>query len=218
MKQIQVIIVSGPTAVGKRHVLHHLHQILRREGRTVDQTISHTTRLPREGETEKDYHFVSEESFVAMEKAGKFLEVKKFPNRWYGTSVFEFAKVSSSKVLIIEVEPTGAKAIVEYLANSGVRFACLYCLPPGGTAEERIRVLEDRLRQRGSEISEEAFQERMQGIREEMAASFRRGQDSPFDHCVINHDSDDEDLKGFEAADTIWRYVQEMEQELAKSA
>lgn len=106
-----VITITGPSAGGKSTL----------ERRLVDagfaRIISHTTRLPRSGETNGvDYHFVSADEFKLMQDAGMFVEHIGFVgSTLYGASVQEFERAfAEGKPVAVVVEPGGAAQISSY--------------------------------------------------------------------------------------------------------
>ncbi|MBQ1803139.1 MAG: guanylate kinase, partial [Aeriscardovia sp.] len=68
---IPLVVLSGPTAVGKGTV----EKALLEKHPEIWVSISATTRAPRAGEENgRDYWFISEEEFLNREKQGLFLE------------------------------------------------------------------------------------------------------------------------------------------------
>ncbi|MDO4749907.1 MAG: 50S ribosome-binding GTPase, partial [Eubacteriales bacterium] len=81
-KKGRIIVVSGPSGVGKSTVIRHLMG-LRRD---VAFSVSATTRAPREGETNGvNYHFVDREQFCRMIEDGELLEHAEYVGNMYGT-------------------------------------------------------------------------------------------------------------------------------------
>ncbi|HED24366.1 MAG TPA: guanylate kinase, partial [Firmicutes bacterium] len=77
-----LIIISGPSGVGKGTVCRRLLE-MRRE---LKLSVSTTTRPPRPGETEGlEYNFVDRESFEEMINNGAFLEWAVVHGYYYGT-------------------------------------------------------------------------------------------------------------------------------------
>ncbi|WP_373177012.1 guanylate kinase, partial [Mycobacterium marinum] len=66
-----VVVLSGPSAVGKSTVV----RCLRERIPNLHFSVSATTRAPRPGEVDGvDYHFVTPESFQQMIDQGELLE------------------------------------------------------------------------------------------------------------------------------------------------
>ena len=70
-KKCEVIIISGPSGVGKGTIIKELL----RAYDVFSLAVSATTRSPRKGEVDKkDYHFLSNESFDQKIKENAFVE------------------------------------------------------------------------------------------------------------------------------------------------
>ena len=81
MKHV-LLAVSGPSGVGKGTMVKTL--IARRED--VVESVSCTTRAPREGEVHgKHYFFLSKEEFIRRIDEGDFLEYDEHFGNYYGT-------------------------------------------------------------------------------------------------------------------------------------
>ena len=77
-----VLAIVGKSASGK----DYFAKMLTREIFYITPIVSWTTRPPREGEKEGiDYHFASEEEFLAAKQKGEFLEWSSFNGWYYGT-------------------------------------------------------------------------------------------------------------------------------------
>ena len=80
----QVIVISGPSGVGKDTIINELRR--RPVGQTFHYVVTCTTRPPRTGEMDGvHYHFQSRESFDALNAAGELLEAATVHDRSYGT-------------------------------------------------------------------------------------------------------------------------------------
>ena len=81
-----LIVVSAPSGAGKTSLTHAAIDQLASDGHDVSFSVSYTTRASRPGELDgRDYHFVSEETFVDMADRGAFLEHARVFDRRYGT-------------------------------------------------------------------------------------------------------------------------------------
>ncbi len=163
-----IFIVSGPSGAGKSTLLKLLPE------EDFYFSISHTTRPPRPGEVDgRDYYFVSPEAFQEMLGRGDFLEWIEVHSNRYGTAKTEIDKAfSQGKHLVFDVEVIGAGNLKRYFGPSAVS---IFIAPPS------LKVLEERLRKRGTE-AEEKIQERLRRASLELALS------SFFDYIVINED------------------------------
>ena len=77
-----MIILSSPSGAGKTTLVKKFS-----EKNNFEISISHTTREPRQNETQdEDYFFVSESEFSRLIKNEEFLEYAKVFNNFYGTT------------------------------------------------------------------------------------------------------------------------------------
>src|SRR5436189_6389436 len=82
----KLVLIIGPSGVGKSVILKEL----KKRHPDLHFPRSATTRARREGESADLYHFVSEEEFDALLKAGKMLEwAQVHGGARYGTLVEE---------------------------------------------------------------------------------------------------------------------------------
>lgn len=78
-----VFVLSAPAGTGKTTLVRMLSQ----EFPCIYESVSCTTRPPREGEVEgKDYYFLSREEFEEKIRHGDFLEYAEVFGYYYGTS------------------------------------------------------------------------------------------------------------------------------------
>ncbi len=152
-----LIVLSGPSGVGKDTVLRHL----RRTARALWVSVSATTRAPRPGEKDGvNYHFLSDEAFDRMIAEGGFLEWADFVGNRYGTprAPVEDRLLAGTPVLL-EIELQGARQIRAALPQAMLVFLA----PPSW--DELVR----RITSRGTESPEE-IQRRLAVARTELAA------------------------------------------------
>jgi guanylate kinase len=160
-------VVSAPSGTGKTTVCRAL---IERDPR-IEFSVSHTTRAPRDGERDGvDYHFVDEETFLAMVKHGRFLEHAEYSGSLYGTSHEALdAPIAAGRDVLLEIEVQGAAQVRERRADA--RF--IFLVPPS------MAELEERLRGRGTDAPE-VIARRLAVSVNELAAV--RG----FDYVVVN--------------------------------
>ena len=78
---MKLLVVSGPSGVGKTTVCRHLL-----EGDSIERVITATTRAPRGKEqADVDYVFLSNEEFDAWIEQGRFLEWATVHGQRYGS-------------------------------------------------------------------------------------------------------------------------------------
>ena len=150
------IIFVGPSGIGKGTIIGKLRELY--PGR-FDFSISHTTRRPREGETDGvQYHFVTREKFEEMIANKELLEYAEVHGNYYGTSYAAIHAVEESgKICILDVNIDGAISV--YKSNMK---PFIILLKPTS-----FQALEARLRGRGTE-TEEQIQKRLATTRQEL--------------------------------------------------
>jgi len=166
-----LIVVSGPSGAGKSTILSRVLE----EMRNLRFSVSHTTRAPREAETDRvQYYFVERESFEDMRSRGLFLESAEVHGQLYGTSREEYDRAGADGVdLLLDLDVQGAAQVRRAFADA----VTVFILPPSYTDLER------RLRGRGAE-NEGNFRRRLQAAGEELT-QYRQ-----YDYSIINDDLD----------------------------
>jgi len=82
-KSSNLVIISGPSGSGKTSICNELTKYPK-----VKQSISYTTRKPRDGEIEGvDYCFVERSEFEKLVNEDKFIEHAEYCGNLYGTPV-----------------------------------------------------------------------------------------------------------------------------------
>lgn len=169
MGQGKLIVITGPSGVGKGTLLRSLLQ----RHPDLYLSISVTTRAPRPGEVDgKNYFFVSRPSFERMVAQGELLEWAEFAGNFYGTpraAVEE--QIRLGRWVMLEIELEGARQIRKTFPDA----LRIFILPPS------ISELEQRIRNRAQD-SDEAIVRRLQRAQAEINAA------SEFDIQIINDD------------------------------
>lgn len=166
------MIISGPSGCGKTT----LHKALLLDplfkGKLV-KSISATTRNKRPGERHgRDYLFLSTETFEQRIKKGYFLEWERVFDNYYGTpkqQALNLLKKGVNVLLCIDVK--GAKTV----AHDFPRALKIFIKAPS------MKILEDRLKARGSE-TKESLELRLKIARKELKEA------KHYDHVIINAD------------------------------
>lgn len=165
----RLFIISAPAGTGKTTLVH----MLKEEFPCIRQSISYTTRLPRDGEQDGvDYLFVTREEFEKKIEAGDFLEHVELYGTYYGTSKSWVEKhLSRGEHIILVIDTQGAALLKKRTPH----LCSIFILPPS------LDELHSRLVKRKTE-SEEAIEKRFVIAKGEMAKS------SEYDYTIINDD------------------------------
>lgn len=102
-----LIVLSGPSGVGKGTVRKHLFDHYNND---FDFSISMTTRLKRAGEVEGvDYLFRTKEEFEQYIKEDRLLEYANYVGNYYGTPIdYVQETLDSGRDVFLEIEVQGA--------------------------------------------------------------------------------------------------------------
>ena len=165
----RVVVLSGPSAVGKSTLV----RCLRERIPNLQFSVSATTRAPRPGEADGvDYHFVSPARVQQLIDGDKLLEWAEIHGGLHRSGTLAEpvrAATASGLPVLIEVDLAGARAIKKAMPEA----ITVFLAPPSWED------LEARLVGRGTETPE-AMRRRLDTARTEMAA-----QDG-FDEVVVN--------------------------------
>jgi guanylate kinase len=165
----RVVVLSGPSAVGKSSVV----RCLRERIPNLHFSVSATTRSPRPGEVDGvDYHFVSPARFGQLVDDGALLEWAEIHGGLHRSGTLAEpvrAATAAGLPVLIEVDLAGAKAVKQAMPEA----ITVFLAPPSWAA------LEARLVGRGTETPE-AIRRRLDTARVELAAQ------DDFDEVVVN--------------------------------
>ena len=167
----QLIVISAPSGAGKTSVIKNVIKKLNDEYRKSKFSVSHTTRLPSEGDIDgSDYFFVSNERFDELDEAGNFIETAEVHDYKYGTSKdFIDKNINQGINVFLEIDVQG----FQKLRSKNVEFRSMFILPPS------IGELRKRIQKRGLD-SEDVIEKRMKNALKEL------GQAEEYDYLVIN--------------------------------
>lgn len=165
-----MIVLSAPSGGGKSTVL----KALREFDKTLDYSVSVTSRPPRNGEMEgKSYFFVSEQEFKKLIAEGKFIEWAVVHNHYYGTrrDIVD-KKLGDGKDILLDLDFQGGLNLKGQMPKDTL---LIFLLPPS------MDILERRLRGRGLD-DEQVIQLRLKNAVDEITHCFG------YDYVVVNDD------------------------------
>jgi guanylate kinase len=164
-----VVIVSGPSGVGKDTVISSLCLVPTDPQRYF--VVTCTTRPRREYEVDGvHYHFLSVDVFERRQAAGGFLESNLVHGHWYGTPRDQVrAALTAGRDAILKIDVQGAAAVKQQVPE-----ALLVFLVPPSLAD-----LFSRLQSRATETADEL------DVRQRNAALEIARKDD-YDHVVVN--------------------------------
>lgn len=149
MTQGKLIIFSAPSGAGKTTIVKHLLE----KFPALCFSISATTREARGDEQhEKDYYFISQESFLHKVAHQEFVEFEEVYNgTFYGTLRSEIERIwNSGKHVIFDIDVEGGLRLKRKYEEDAI---AIFVQPPS------LEVLKERLSGRGTD-SAEKLQER----------------------------------------------------------
>ena len=164
-----LVVLSGPSGVGKDAVLNELRKLKR----PWHFAVTATTRPMRPGERDGlDYIFLDPETFEHMRDRDEFLECAEVYGRWYGVPRSQARdSLRSGKDVILKIDVQGAETI----RNIAPEALLVFLLPPS------VEALRQRLRGRMTESSGE-LERRLQTAEEELSHI------NDYDYRVVNED------------------------------
>lgn len=166
----RLLVLAGPTAVGKGTVATHI----RENHPEIHLSVSATTRAPRPGEIDGvHYFFVDDAEFDRLIAENQLLEHATVHNRHrYGTPRTPVDEaLAEGKTVLLEIDLQGARQVREAEPSATL----VFLLPPSWDE------LVERLVGRGTEDAEERAR-RLRTAKGELASQ------GEFDHRIINND------------------------------
>ncbi|MDY6824947.1 MAG: guanylate kinase [Thermodesulfobacteriota bacterium] len=164
-----LFIVSAPSGAGKTTLCDAM--VVRFPD--MIQSVSHTTRHPRQGEVEGvDYFFTDADTFRAGIQAGRWLEWARVHDHYYGTSAdFVEEKRRQGTDVLLNIDVQGAKQVFARFPDS----IGIFIMPPS------MAELKKRLQSRGKD-DPGAIERRLAVASQEMALK------DHYHHVILNDD------------------------------
>lgn len=163
----ELIVLSGPSGVGKSTVIAQLLKIRK----DIHFSVSFTTRAPRPGEVDGvNYNFVSKEEFERMIAADELLEYAQYVGNYYGTSMKVIRDHLDHGVdVLLDIEVQGAGKVRAKCPEA----VSIFVIPPS------LEELSRRLHGRNTD-SEDVILRRLERAREECRGC------GDYDYIVVN--------------------------------
>jgi len=151
-----LFVVSAPSGAGKTSLVGAALEA----DQDLTVSVSHTTRPMRPGEEDGvNYHFVTEQQFLALMGEGVFLEHAQVFDNYYGTSGrWVDEQLESGRDVILEIDWQGAQQIRRLRPDA----VSVFIVPPSrealrerlvGRGQDSNDVIERRLREAAEECS-----------------------------------------------------------------
>jgi guanylate kinase len=164
-----LIVISGPSGVGKDTILRRLFQLASK----LKYSVSYTTRPARPGEVDgQSYTFVTEDEFKRLIEAKEFLEWAKVYDHYYGTSRQRVEEaLARGEDIILKIDVQGA-SFVKKRKPDGL---FIFITPP--STEELLQRLTGRNTEDPGALE-----------RRQRAALVELGLAKDYEHVVCNRD------------------------------
>ena len=168
----QLIVISAPSGAGKTSAIKSVIRELNEQNKKSKFSVSHTTRSPREGDTDgSDYFFVTDKVFDELSASGTFIETAEVHDNKYGTSKnFIDENIKLGINIFLEIDVQG----FQQLKLKNVEFRSIFILPPS------IKELRNRIQKRGLD-SEDVIEKRMRNALKELNKA------NEYDYLIINN-------------------------------
>jgi guanylate kinase len=152
-----ILILSAPSGAGKTSLCRELFKTFP----DMKESVSYTTRAPREGEVEGEaYHFVTHEVFDGMVAEDAFAEWAEVHGNKYGTALRTLEEARKNGIdLVLDIDCQGALRLKEQF-DGGVY---VFIMPPSmeelrrrleGRSSDAQEVIERRIARAADEIRE----------------------------------------------------------------
>jgi guanylate kinase len=169
MKRGLLIVISGPSGVGKDTLIHRLLEL----DHNLRYSVSGTTRLPRPGELpDANYTFLTREEFEDLVARGAFLEHATYNGHLYGTFRDRVEKMRNQGLdVVLKIDVQGAEQVRKLVPDA----IFIFVVAPSEQELQRRQV------KRGSESPQDMASRRR-------IAEHEMTYVSQYDHVVTNDD------------------------------
>ncbi|HUY55290.1 MAG TPA: guanylate kinase [Candidatus Nanopelagicaceae bacterium] len=167
----RLIVLSGPSGVGKDTVIKRLVEL----APAISRPVAYTTRQPRPGERDGiEYSFITPSEFEAKRAAGDFLETATVHGNLYGTARERVERLrQQGRDVLLKIDVQGASQL--RAGSAGALF--IFLAPPSR------EVLRQRLKYRETESAPELATRTRDAERELEEARW-------YHHRVVNDEVD----------------------------
>jgi guanylate kinase len=171
MRRGLLIVISGPSGVGKDTLIHRLLEL----DSNLVYSVSGTTRRPRPDEKpDENYTFLTREKFEELAKKGAFLEHATYNGHLYGTFADRVERArAEGRDVVLKIDVQGAEQVRRLMPDA----IFIFVVAPSE------KELEHRQEKRGSESPEDLASRREIAKRELKYAD-------EYEHVVTNDDVD----------------------------
>lgn len=165
----QVVIISGPSGVGKDSIIAAMQQHTPPHPRHYVVTV--TTRERRTTEIDGvSYHFLDLADYQRLRDADALLEASEVHGNWYGTPLDQVrSAVASGHDAILKIDVQGAHKVRARIRDS----LLIFVVPPS------LEALQQRLERRSTESAADLE-------RRHADAAYELSQQDDYDHVVVN--------------------------------
>jgi guanylate kinase len=164
-----LVIVSGPSGVGKDSVIEEIRRVPRDPD--YHYVVTCTTRPRRSYEVDGiHYHFLDDAEFMRLRAEGELLEANEVHGNWYGTPRSDVRDaLRQGHDVILKIDVQGAAVVKQKVPEA----LLIFLVPPS------LEDLFGRLQSRATESADEL------DIRQRNAA-LELARQSDYDHVVVN--------------------------------